>query len=86
MLHSLVRRYEIAGDEVALDLATGIANHLLGPSRYFNYKMEFFGHVHSAGWVASGLVRLGRIIGNQRYRRKSNSRHKQKPQPAKAIL
>ncbi|MNC09967.1 hypothetical protein D3C75_576010 [compost metagenome] len=66
-LHSLVRRYEIANDEVALDLATGIANHLLGPSRYFNYKMEFFGHVHSAGWVASGLVRLGRITGNRRY-------------------
>lgn len=67
VLHSLVRRYEIAGDEVALDLAVGIANHLLGPSRYFNYKMEFFGHVHSAGWVASGLVRLGRITGNHRY-------------------
>lgn len=67
ILHSLVRRYEIAGDEAALDLATGIANHLLGPSRYFNYRMEFFGHVHSAGWVASGLVRLGRVTGKERY-------------------
>lgn len=67
VLHSLVRRYEIAKDEAALDLALGIANHLLGPSRYFNYKMEFFGHIHSTGWVASGLVRLGRITGNQRY-------------------
>jgi hypothetical protein len=67
MLHALVRRYEIAGDEVALDLATGIANFLLGPSRYFNHKMEFFGHVHSAGWVASGLVRLGRVTGQARY-------------------
>jgi hypothetical protein len=67
VLHSLVRRYEIAQDEIALNLATGLANHLLGPSRYFNYKMEFFGHVHSAGWVASGLVRLGRITGKPRY-------------------
>lgn len=67
MLHSLVRRYEISNDEVALDLAIGLANHLLGASRYFNYKMEFFGHVHSAGWVASGLVRLGRVTGNERY-------------------
>lgn len=62
-----MRRFEIAGDEAALDLATGIANHLLGPSRYFNYRLEFFGHVHSAGWVASGLVRLGRITGKERY-------------------
>ena len=67
MLHALVRRYEIANDEIAIDLASGIANYLLGPSHYFNYKMEFFGHVHSAGWVASGLVRLGRITRNERY-------------------
>lgn len=67
ILHSLVRRYEIACDEVALDLAVGLANHLLGPARYFNYQMAFFGHVHSAGWVASGLVRLGRVTGSKRY-------------------
>ncbi len=67
MLRALVRRYEITGDEVALDLARGIANYVLGVSRYFNYKMEFFGHVHSAGWVASGLVALGRITGEERY-------------------
>lgn len=67
MLHSLVCRYEIAKDEVALDLALGLANHLLGPSRYFNYKMEFFGHVHSTGWVASGLVRLGRVTDKKIY-------------------
>lgn len=66
MLHALVRRYEIANDEIAIDLAGGIANYLLGPSHYFNYKMEFFGHVHSAGWVASGLARLGRITRNER--------------------
>ena len=66
-LHALVDRYVIAGDEVALDLATGMANYLLGPSRYFNYKFEFFGHVHSALWVAAGLIYLYRVVGNQKY-------------------
>lgn len=67
MLHSLVKRYELKKDDVALDLAIGIANFLLGPSRYFNYKMEFFGHVHSAMWVASGLVYLGRVTQQDEY-------------------
>ena len=67
MLLALVERYEIKGDEVALDLARGMANFLLGPSRYFNYKMEFFGHVHSAGWAAIGLARLGRVVKEERY-------------------
>ena len=66
-LHALVDRYVIAGDEVALDLATGMANYLLGPSRYFNYKFEFFGHVHSALWVAAGLIYLYRVVGNEKY-------------------
>ena len=73
MLHALVKRYEIANDKVALDLALGMANFLLGPSRYFNYKMEFYGHVHSAGWVASGLVRLGRVSGKNRYIKKGKA-------------
>lgn len=67
MLQALVRRYELKGDENALDLAVGIANYVLGPSRYFNYRMEFFGHVHSAVWFACGLVKLGRLIGNDTY-------------------
>lgn len=67
MLLALVERYEIKGDEVALDLAIGMANYLLGVSRYFNYKMEFFGHVHSAGWVAMGLARLGAVTKEERY-------------------
>ena len=66
-MHALVDRYVIAKDEVALELAIGLANHLLGPSRYFNYKMEFFGHVHSSVWIASGLIYLGRIIGEEKY-------------------
>ena len=71
VLPALVRRYELKGDEVALDLAIGIANHVLGPSRYFSYKMEFFGHVHSAVWFASGLVRLGKITNNIEYIQKA---------------
>lgn len=67
MLHALVDRYCLADDEVALDLAEGIANYLLGPARYFNYKYEYFGHVHSATWVAAGLVYLGRVTGNEKY-------------------
>ncbi|MCR4620711.1 MAG: hypothetical protein K5663_01345 [Clostridiales bacterium] len=71
MLHSLVRRYELKNDTVAMDLACGIANHVLGPSRYFSWDMNFFGHVHSAMWFASGLARLGRVIGRDEYVQKA---------------
>ena len=61
MLQPLARTYELFADEAALDLAIGIANHVLGISRYFNWKGEFFGHVHSAVWFAGGCVLLGRV-------------------------
>jgi len=67
VLHSLVKTYQLFGDEVALDLATGLANYLIGPSRYFNWKGEFFGHVHSALWVAAGLILLGRVTDEEKY-------------------
>jgi hypothetical protein len=67
ILEPVVTRAIRHNDEVALDLATGMANHLLGLSHYFNYKGEFFGHVHSAVWVARGLIRLGRHLGEARY-------------------
>lgn len=67
MLHALVRHWQLTGDETSLDLATGIANHLIGLSRYFNWRGEFFGHVHSATWAAAGLVLLGRLGGVERY-------------------
>ncbi len=67
MLPALVRRWELKKDETALDLAVGLANYVLGPSRYFNWKMEFFGHVHSAAWFAYGLVYLGRLTENNNY-------------------
>ena len=54
-------------DEAALDLAQGLANQLLGPSRYFNWQYAFFGHVHSAAWFACGLVYLGRLTDNDTY-------------------
>ena len=67
VLEGLVDRWFAAGDEVALDLARGIANHLLGPARYFNWKMEFMGHVHSTVWVAVGLAKLHRATGDAKY-------------------
>ena len=73
MLPALVRRYELKHDETALDLAVGLANDVLGPSRYFNYKMEFFGHVHSAAWFAYGLLRLSRVAGNEVYFQKGRA-------------
>lgn len=72
-LPALVRRYELKGDETALDLAVGMANYVLGPSRYFNYRMEYFGHVHSAMLFACGLVKLGRLIDNPEYIRKGKA-------------
>lgn len=73
MLPALVRRYELKQDETALDLAVGLANYVLGPSRYFNYKMEFFGHVHSAAWFAYGLLRLFDVTGNETYLQKGKA-------------
>jgi len=73
MLQALVRRYELKKDEDALDLAIGIANYVLGVSRYFNYKMEYFGHVHSATWFACGLVKLGRLTDNKTYIQKGKA-------------
>ena len=35
-LQALVRRYELKGDEVALDLARGMANYVLGRERFLN--------------------------------------------------
>jgi hypothetical protein len=67
LLEPLVTRAQYFGDETALDLAEGIANHLLGLSRYFNYKGEFFGHVHSAVWFAIGLIKLGKLLKNDYY-------------------
>ena len=67
MLEALADRYFVAKDDVALDLAIGLANGLLGPSRYFNYKKEFMGHVHSTVWFATGLAKLSRATGNKDY-------------------
>ena len=70
---ALVRYWELTKDDAALELATGLANFVLGPSRYFSYKMEYFGHVHSAMWFAGGIVRLGRLTGNETYVKKGKA-------------
>lgn len=73
LLQPLVIYYEKHGYEPALKLAKGIANFTLGLSRYFNYKGEFFGHVHSTLWFAMGLTRLGRILNDNFYIEKAYS-------------
>ncbi len=70
ILHPLAQCLQFWGMEEAGDLAVGTANFLLGISRYFNYRGEYFGHVHSSVWVAAGLVLLGRLLGEERYIRK----------------
>lgn len=67
VLHALVDRYVLAGDEVALDLAKGLAKNLLTTAHYFNYKFEYFGHVHSTAWIAAGLLYLGRVTETESY-------------------
>ncbi len=67
VLEPLVTRAKLYGDEAALDLAEGLANYMLGISRYFNWKGEFFGHVHSAVWFAIGLLKLGRLTNKSYY-------------------
>ncbi len=69
LIPALTERYMDTGDPVALDLALGLANHLLGPSRYLNWQYAFFGHVHSATWTACGLCDLTEITGNDEYLR-----------------
>jgi hypothetical protein len=71
VLEPLVTRARLFGDEEALDLAEGVANFMLGIARYFNWKGEFFGHVHSAVWFAIGLIKLGRLMGRPHYIEKS---------------
>ncbi|MBO7299609.1 MAG: hypothetical protein J6V41_07390 [Kiritimatiellae bacterium] len=63
----LVDYYELTDYEPALELAIGLSNHLTTYSHYLNFKMEFFGHVNSALWISSGLIKLGRILTNDRF-------------------
>lgn len=70
IVYPLVKRYELTGDENALELAKGYVNYLLGHSRYFSYNMEFFGHVHSSLWVASGMIMMGRLTNEPFYIKK----------------
>ncbi len=67
LIEPLVQRYVQVKDEVALDLALGLANALTTLSHFFTHRNEFAGHVHSALWTATGLAKLGRVTGQDRY-------------------
>lgn len=67
LIAPLMDRFELRGDRLALELAEGLANYLTIYSHYFNYRMEFYGHVHSALWTAYGLAKLGRLTANDRF-------------------
>jgi len=67
VLQPLVKAYQLFGDEVALDLARGTANYVLGLSRYLGYDGRYLGHVHSTLWFATGLVLLGRLTNTPQY-------------------
>ena len=67
LITPLVKRHLLKGDKVALDLAVGLANAITSLSHYFTNRNEFSGHVHSAMWTATGLARLGRLTGQDRY-------------------
>ena len=67
LIAPLVRRHLIAGDPVALELATGLANTITSVSHPFTHRNEFSGHVHSALVTAIGLAHLGRVCGQDRY-------------------
>lgn len=61
----LVMWYEAGGDEASLDLAEGLINHIIYECRTFNYEQHYTGHVHSAMWIASGVVRFSIVTGNK---------------------
>ncbi len=67
LITPLVKRYALTEDEAALDLAVGLANRITAISHFFTMRNEFSGQVHSAIWTASGLARLGRVAGQDRY-------------------
>lgn len=67
LLHPLAVRAERFHDDVALDLAIGLANQIIRLSRHINHKGEYFGHVHSTVWIARGLIKLGKLTNKKEY-------------------
>ncbi len=65
VIEPLATRARLFDDKIALDLAVGLANHLLSYARYFTYDMQYHGHVHSTVWCAIGLLRLGRMLHDE---------------------
>ena len=67
LIHPVMVYHDLTGDKVALDLATGLSNHLAGFSHFFSCKTEFQGEVHAALVTAAGLARLGRFLSKDGY-------------------
>ncbi len=67
LITPLVKRFILTKDEDAFDLAMGLANNFATISHHLTNRNEFSGQVHSAIWTASGLIRLGRLTGQDRY-------------------
>ncbi|MBQ7666415.1 MAG: hypothetical protein IJS46_00255 [Kiritimatiellae bacterium] len=67
VIHPVMVYHDLTGDEAALDLATGLANHLCAFSHFFSVKTEFHGEVHAALATAAGLARLGRVLSKDGY-------------------
>jgi hypothetical protein len=67
IIHPVMVYYDLTGDKVALDLATGLANQISSMSHFFSVKAEFQGEVHAALVTAAGLARLGRCLSKDGY-------------------
>ncbi len=67
LIDPIMRYQQLTGDEVALDLATGLGNFATTVSHPFGCKSEFFGDVHAALTTAIGLARLGRVLSRDIY-------------------
>jgi hypothetical protein len=67
LIEPLVRRHALAGDDDALELATGLANRIVMLSRFFSARTEFSGSTCAALRTAAGLIGLGKASGNEKY-------------------
>lgn len=67
LIEPLVQRHILAKDDVALELAIGLANYISSHSHFFTNRTEFSGHVDSALRTAIGLAKLGRVTSQDKY-------------------
>ena len=67
LIDPLTHRHAASGDPVALDLAIGLANRISMLSHFFTVRTEFSGSTTATLRSAIGLIRLGKITGNEKY-------------------